>query len=250
MLRRLYTPIIDQLRDIDSHLADEFDRVSRELERRTISFDIKSRPPGFYDAQTTQHRILSENRDDVVPRIREREGFAHFLQAVPFTSLQVATEEGPVTIVNISRYRSDSIILQQREPPVLVQILHRPELWRNSSSSPSRNHYSTLDASPSRIADSVNFQPCPRAQTQDRYIVRQLPVNAFGHVWTINGVFDGAWSLLHFLTNYLALLSHPLGCHSPHTLFTHHRRRHIAQAIRRPIDMLKDGEGITVDIID
>lgn len=38
--------------------------------------------------------------------------------------------------------------------------------------------------------DSVNFQPCPRARTQDRYAVKELDV--YGRKWSLTGVFDGA----------------------------------------------------------
>lgn len=37
--------------------------------------------------------------------------------------------------------------------------------------------------------DSVNFQPCPRARTQDRYAVKELDV--YGRKWSLTGVFDG-----------------------------------------------------------
>lgn len=38
-------------------------------------------------------------------------------------------------------------------------------------------------------ADAVNFQPAPAANTQDRYVLRQL--NIYGRLWTLTGVFDG-----------------------------------------------------------
>jgi CHAT domain-containing protein len=113
---------LDKLREIDGDLADEFDRVSRELEHHATTFDIEPLPPGFYDRQTKKHRILSERWDQVVQRIRHIKGFANFLQAVPFTSLQLASAEGPVIIVNISSYRSDAIILRRSDPPVLVSL--------------------------------------------------------------------------------------------------------------------------------
>jgi CHAT domain-containing protein len=85
-----------------------------------MSSDVESPPPGFYDTQTKNHRILSMKWDEVVRQIRQIDGFETFLQAVPFTSLQSAAAEGPVIVVNISQYRSDAIILQQRDPPALV----------------------------------------------------------------------------------------------------------------------------------
>jgi len=70
--------------------------------------------------------------------------------------------------------------------PRSYQILHGPELWKELVLLAKPQSF-TLD--PSRNVDSVNFQPCPRAWTQDRYVVRQ--VNVLGRVWTMTGVFDG-----------------------------------------------------------
>jgi CHAT domain-containing protein len=110
----------NQLRKMDAHLADEFDRVSRDLEHHAMTSEIESPPPGFYDRQTEKHRILSKNWDEVVEQIRQIDGFNNFLQAVPFSSLQMAATDGPVIIVNISQYRSDAIILHTSHSPVLV----------------------------------------------------------------------------------------------------------------------------------
>jgi hypothetical protein len=111
---------LDELRNIREDLADKFDRASRALEHHVMSSNTDSPLPQFYDTQTKTHRILSAKWDEVVQQIRQIDGFETFLQVVPFASLQLAAAEGPVIIVNISRYRSDAIILQQRDPPVLV----------------------------------------------------------------------------------------------------------------------------------
>ena len=70
--------------------------------------------------------------------------------------------------------------------PRSYQILNGPDLWRELVLLAKPQSF-TLDAS--HRADSVNFQPCPRARTQDRYVVRQL--NVRGRCWTLAGVFDG-----------------------------------------------------------
>jgi CHAT domain-containing protein len=111
---------LDKLRDNHPDLADEFDRVCRKLEHHAMFSDSKSPPPGFYDTQTTNHRLLSEKWNEVVQQIRQIDGFQNFLQAVPFASLQLAAAEGPVIVVNISQYRSDAIIIRSSDPPVLV----------------------------------------------------------------------------------------------------------------------------------
>ena len=68
-----------------------------------------------------QHRILSVKWGKVVDKIRQVEGFNDFLRAVPFATLQTtAAAEGPIIIINVSRYRSDAIILQDVGDPVVV----------------------------------------------------------------------------------------------------------------------------------
>ena len=70
--------------------------------------------------------------------------------------------------------------------PRSYQVLDDTEIWKEL----------TLLAKPQSVAlgthrkvDCINFQPCPRSRTQDRYVVRQL--NIHGRLWTLTGVFDG-----------------------------------------------------------
>jgi hypothetical protein len=75
---RGYRHSLDKLRDVNVDLANEFDRVSRELEHHPISSDVDSAPPGLYDQQTRTHRLLSEKWDAVVGRIRQIDGFTSY----------------------------------------------------------------------------------------------------------------------------------------------------------------------------
>lgn len=52
------------------------------------------------------------------------EGFESFLRVTPFTTLQKAAQGGPVIIINISRYRSDAVIIQADRDLISV---HLPE---------------------------------------------------------------------------------------------------------------------------
>jgi CHAT domain-containing protein len=81
-------------------------------------------PPVLYDTRIQRHRILLEEWDDLVKRIQKIEGLENFLRAVPFSTLQSSAKEGPVIIVNISKYRSDAIILYNICPPELVCLLN------------------------------------------------------------------------------------------------------------------------------
>ncbi|OAX36076.1 protein serine/threonine phosphatase 2C [Rhizopogon vinicolor AM-OR11-026] len=50
-------------------------------------------------------------------------------------------------------------------------------------------HSVQLDASGRWRADALNFQPCIRTPSQDRYAIQQI--NIQGRIWTLSAVFDG-----------------------------------------------------------
>jgi len=125
---RGYRHPLDDLRATDKKLADQFEALSGQLECLATSSESPSTSlpgsngvnitPVSFEAKMQQHRILSEEWDDIVGNIRQIDGFADFLQSIPFASLQ----KGPVIIVNISSYRSDIIILRDAGDPVLVPL--------------------------------------------------------------------------------------------------------------------------------
>jgi CHAT domain-containing protein/tetratricopeptide (TPR) repeat protein len=119
---------LDQLRQVDEELADLFQTLSIELERLSVlpgsgSLDHEgSMLQVPFDVQMKRYRILSEDWEKVVRRVRTVEGFGNFLQAVPFDTLRAAAVEGPVILIIISNYRSDAIILHINNPPLLVTL--------------------------------------------------------------------------------------------------------------------------------
>ena len=130
---RVYRHPLDELRAIDKELVDQFEALSSQLECLATSSESQSAafPAGSsgetsiisvsFEEKMQQHRILSDQWHDIVGKIRQIDGFADFLQAVPFATLRTAAAEGPVIIVNISSYRSDAIILRDGNP-VLVPL--------------------------------------------------------------------------------------------------------------------------------
>ncbi|KDR67678.1 hypothetical protein GALMADRAFT_105637 [Galerina marginata CBS 339.88] len=123
-----YRHPLDQLQQVNSELADQVESLSRQLEQLALSSNSGSLDSGdpvlsaSSEAQLREHRILSEDWEKVVMQVRQIEGFHDFLQTVPFSTLQTAASEGPVILVNISKYRSDAIILRSENPPVLVTL--------------------------------------------------------------------------------------------------------------------------------
>ena len=120
-----YRHPLDQLRHINRELADRLQALSIELEHLSLSPSpglLSSKGSAHLEAQIRRNRILSEDLEEVLGKVREIEGFGNFLQAVPFTTLQAAALEGPVILINISNYRSDAIILHIDNPPTLVTL--------------------------------------------------------------------------------------------------------------------------------
>ncbi|ETW79619.1 hypothetical protein HETIRDRAFT_155806 [Heterobasidion irregulare TC 32-1] len=120
-----------QLRAINEALADRFETVSNQLEQLATSQsrlvpDASERTPRFttaWDEQWKQQRILSDEWNDIVGRIRQIDGYSDFLQPVPFGRLKHAAAEGPVIIVNVSSYRTDALILRDAtSEPTLVPL--------------------------------------------------------------------------------------------------------------------------------
>ncbi|KDR67675.1 hypothetical protein GALMADRAFT_257932 [Galerina marginata CBS 339.88] len=108
-----YRHPLDQLRQVNSELADQVESLSRQLEQLALSTNSGLLDGGgpvlsaSFDAQFRKHRILSEDWEKAVEQVRQVDGFHDFLQAVPFSTLRTAAAEGPVIIVNINAHPED-----------------------------------------------------------------------------------------------------------------------------------------------
>ncbi|KAI0248260.1 CHAT domain-containing protein [Lactifluus subvellereus] len=133
-MRSLRTPL-DHLHQVDKSLADEFTEISQALEAiitTTHVRDFVQTPVGTDDdgvaigRKDTFARDLAEKRrlsgelDNVVLRIQELPGFENFWRPIPFRHLQTAAIGGPVVIINLSKYRSDILIVCSNYPIVHI----------------------------------------------------------------------------------------------------------------------------------
>ena len=133
-MRSLRTPLV-HLHQVDKSLADEFTQISQALEAiitTTHVRDFVQTPAGTDDGDVTsgrkdtfsrdlaEKRRLSGELDKVVLRIQALPGFESFWRPVPFRYLQTAAVGGPVVIINISRHRSDILIVRSNHPIVHI----------------------------------------------------------------------------------------------------------------------------------
>lgn len=65
------------------------------------------------DARAADKRMaLAKEWDDLVAQVRDLDGFRDFLRPPPLPTLLPAAQEGPVVIVNVSRWRCDALIVR------------------------------------------------------------------------------------------------------------------------------------------
>ncbi|KAI0246757.1 CHAT domain-containing protein [Lactifluus subvellereus] len=133
-MRSLRTPL-DHLHEVDKSLADEFTEISQALETTITTTHVRDfvqTPAGTDDDSVAigrkdtfardlvEKRRLSEELDKVVLRIQALPGFENFWRPIPFRHLQTAAMSGPVVIINLSKYRSDILIIRSNHPVVYI----------------------------------------------------------------------------------------------------------------------------------
>jgi CHAT domain-containing protein len=127
-LRGLRTSM-DQIRLADSHLADKFTAVNRDLERLTFDISLNDNfEPGRNDPEDidlvgrleVQKQRLLDDRDRLISQIQALPGFNNFLRPPSFDTLHWAACRGPVIVINYGGWCSDILILLHNSPPSLI----------------------------------------------------------------------------------------------------------------------------------
>ncbi|KAJ7180462.1 CHAT domain-containing protein [Mycena filopes] len=123
---RGYRSALDDLHQADAVLAEEFEKITKQLEALTMSVENASEDDKgrMLDLNRTMkaRRELQERWDELVRDIQQLDGFESFLQPVPFKTLRAAAEGGPVVMINVSEHRCDALILQEQGPPNVVPL--------------------------------------------------------------------------------------------------------------------------------
>jgi tetratricopeptide (TPR) repeat protein len=77
-----------------------------------------------------RRRLLSEAWDQLLIQIRGLPGFGEFMRPTPITELQQAAANGPIVLVNVSRYRCDALLLTGL-PDQPIHSIPLPRLTRS-----------------------------------------------------------------------------------------------------------------------
>jgi tetratricopeptide (TPR) repeat protein len=102
-------------------LRDSLDAIDHTGSQLLISVEMalnagSASPTGKQRAEALrrnaeQRRLDSEAWEQLLVQIRGLPGFEGFMRPPPITELQQAAAEGPIVLVNVSRYRSDAVLL-------------------------------------------------------------------------------------------------------------------------------------------
>ena len=120
---------VNQIHTINPHLADEFEKINRDLETLTLTILTNSndnnQDDGFvgmdpFGHLVVQQRKLLDNRKKLVSEIQALPGLEAFLKPPFFDNLRSAATRGPVIIINHCKWRSDILILFQNSSPSLI----------------------------------------------------------------------------------------------------------------------------------
>jgi hypothetical protein len=117
-LLQLRTPV-DDLKQRHPDVADRFTVLSKKLEGASTRDNFEATT--FNDLPENYHGLVDE-RVQLLQHIRGLDGFDRFLLPRTFSQLQMAARNGPVVSINVSKRRSDALILM----PGLNDILHVP----------------------------------------------------------------------------------------------------------------------------
>jgi tetratricopeptide (TPR) repeat protein len=123
-----------ELTDHHRDLADRFVRLRDALDRPdALSDALAAGPPGppsgRASAEARRRRGLARDFDQLLAEIRRRPNFKSFLRPPPVSELTAAAAEGPVVIVNASRFGSHALVLTNTG---LLEPLPLPELTVDS----------------------------------------------------------------------------------------------------------------------
>ena len=119
---------IDQLRLVDSDLAEKFSAVNRELEALTMALSLNNNVRGNnglegmdpYGHSVIQKQKLLDDRKNLITHIQALPGFDTFLRPPSFDTLRSAASHGPIIILSHCEWRSDILILLHNSPPSLI----------------------------------------------------------------------------------------------------------------------------------
>ncbi|KAJ7431997.1 CHAT domain-containing protein [Mycena galericulata] len=123
---RGYRRPIEELRAHNKALADEFEQVSKQLDRLATSSDVHDAflvsSQAKAEAQWKRQRQLSEKWEELLKKIRDIAGFKDLLRPIPYCRLRAAACGGPVIAIILSTHRLDAVIVREHGSPIAIHL--------------------------------------------------------------------------------------------------------------------------------
>ena len=106
---------LSHLRDRAPEFADMFERLTHEITAEWVTLGEEQGPalsPIVLEGQASDRRHNAARQlDELINEIRALDGFGDFLLPPSLERLASAAGQGPIVIINVSRYRSDALIV-------------------------------------------------------------------------------------------------------------------------------------------
>jgi tetratricopeptide (TPR) repeat protein len=109
---------VDELRVVNSDLADRLLRVSQLLDNGPR----QEEDLGYTEESTQRYRALTREWESIIEQIRHLPKFEDFLKTPKVSKLMSAAQDGPVVVLNINEERCDALALV----PGFEEVIHIP----------------------------------------------------------------------------------------------------------------------------
>lgn len=111
---------IGRLWRVNPDLAHRLEYFNQALEAINIPISTNQDDADTFKLAFEELQRVVGRHQEVIQRIRALEGFANFMTAMPFPTLQSAATHGPIIIINHCRWRCDILIVLHNSPPSLI----------------------------------------------------------------------------------------------------------------------------------
>ncbi|KAI1073051.1 hypothetical protein LB507_008941 [Fusarium sp. FIESC RH6] len=181
-------------------LAKEFITLREQLASQVNASDSVTSIDhvASWDDQIRKRRVVDQDLNDLIQKIRAKPGFKNFLLLPSENDLLEAAEPGPIVIINTSRYRCDAFLIESQKLSVLdLPLLKEEDIKeqvKNLRSQHSSNHAGMKahlkwlwDTITGPCLDALGYKTAASGDTLPRVwwvptgLTSQLPLHAAGN---------------------------------------------------------------------
>ena len=184
---------LSKLRQQHPTLATEFDNLRAQLDVRSDTGLLQNDETPLGHFRTNQRYEADDKLNNLIGQIRECSGFQRFLLPPTQEEFLGAAEQGPIVIINVTKYRCDAFVIEHHG----IRVLHLPELkeckLREKIEERSIESESTLiwlwSVVAKPVLDALGYKSAPAAKNWPRIwwiptgLLSHFPIHA---AWSFN----------------------------------------------------------------